>query len=111
MQNYNNNPHPPPLIYISQFRPVQTYPQSWPGMSLQDLALIFTMKLDYQDVIIMIQNPMDIAQIVMEGMQLGTNIYNQYLWAMHPPHSCTTTKHHHLNSHLKLLPITRSPSL
>lgn len=54
-------------------------------MGLEDHALTFTIELDKQNVIIMIQNPTDIVQIVTESMKLSTNLYNQYLWTMHPP--------------------------
>lgn len=71
-------PPQPTHIYITQYLPIQAYPQSWMEISMSEHALTFTMELDNQDVIVMIENPTDIADIVTEGMHIGVTLYNQF---------------------------------
>ncbi|OIT22175.1 hypothetical protein A4A49_59173, partial [Nicotiana attenuata] len=87
-------------LYITQYPPMQTYPQSWLEMSLYDHALTFMMEVEGQEVILVIQNPVDMAQIVTKGMRMGVDLYSQYLWAMHPPSTMQ-----HLQPYIPLPPM------
>lgn len=40
------------------------------------------MEVNHQEVTILINNPVDLAQIIMEGITLGTEHYGRYHWSM-----------------------------
>lgn len=46
-------------------------------MRLQGYALIFNLQLNNQEVVLLVQNPTHLAEIVTEGMRLGMEAYNQ----------------------------------
>ncbi|OIT02655.1 hypothetical protein A4A49_56763, partial [Nicotiana attenuata] len=58
------------------------YPlQSWLEMGLQGYSLIFTMELNNQEIILLVQNPTHLAEIVTEGMRLGMQAVAQTQWS------------------------------
>lgn len=54
--------------------------QSWLEMGLQGYALIFTMELNNQEVVLLVQNPTHLGEIITEGMRLGMEAYTQNQW-------------------------------
>lgn len=70
------------IIFIALTPHATTTPTSWLEVGLQNHALTFTMKVNNQEVTILINNLRDLAQIIMEGMSLGTEIYGRYHWSM-----------------------------
>lgn len=69
-----------PMIYTSQQMSMDQPLQSWLEMGLQGYALVFTMELNNQKVVLLIQNPTHLAEIVIEGMRIGMESYNQNQW-------------------------------
>lgn len=69
-----------PMIYTSQTITMDKPLQSWLEMGLQGYALIFTMEMNNQEVVLLIQNPTHLAEIVIEGMRLGMEAYTQNQW-------------------------------
>lgn len=49
------------------------------GVALSGYALTFTMTVNGQECFILIQNPRDLAQIIMEGMMRGMEVFNNPL--------------------------------
>ncbi|OIT30942.1 hypothetical protein A4A49_54773 [Nicotiana attenuata] len=77
-------PHPNPttqLIYTSQTPPLDYPLTSWLEMGLQGYALIFTIELNNQEIILLVQNPTHLAEIVIEGMRLGMEAVSQNQWS------------------------------
>lgn len=68
------------MIYTSQQMSMDQPLQSWLEMGLQGYALVFTMELNNQEVVLLIQNPTHLAEIVIEGMRIGMESYNQNQW-------------------------------
>lgn len=82
------NPHLPlqyRLIYTSSAPQPLAPAQSWLEMGLLGHAQTFALEINNQDILIMIQNSMDIAQIVTERMRLGWETYAQYQSFIHQP--------------------------
>lgn len=69
-----------PMIYTSQVISMDHPLQSWLEMGLQGYALIFTLEMNGQEIVLLIQNPSHLAEIVTEGMRLGMGAYTQNQW-------------------------------
>lgn len=65
-----------PLIYISQLMIMDQPLQSWLEMGLQGYALIFTMEMNNQESVLLIQN----STHLVEGMRRGMEAYTQNQW-------------------------------
>lgn len=62
-------------VYISM-NPQPPQPHtSWLEMGLAGYALIFNFHINGEQVLVMIQHPADLAQIMMEGMRLGLDAF------------------------------------
>lgn len=64
-----------PMVYTFQIMSMDQPLQSWLEMGLQGYALIFTLEMNDQEIVFLIQNPSHLAEIVMEGMRLGMEAY------------------------------------
>lgn len=74
-------PHPSkPLICTSQPQMMDHPLQSWLDMGLQVYALIFTVELNKQEVVLLVQNPTHLAEIITEGIRFGMEAYVQTQW-------------------------------
>ncbi|KAH0705475.1 hypothetical protein KY290_010166 [Solanum tuberosum] len=63
-------------------------PHSWLEMSLQGQPLSFSVVVDGRQVIVLVQNPTFLAQVVSEGMRIAMKTYNNHLWlstVLQPP--------------------------
>ncbi|OIT01812.1 hypothetical protein A4A49_25865 [Nicotiana attenuata] len=69
-----------PLIYTSQANTMDLPLESWLEMGLQGYALVFTMELNNQEIVLLVQNPSHLAEIVTEGIRLGIEGYAQHQW-------------------------------
>lgn len=70
------------VVYTAHTPHAPTYLASWLEAGLYNHALTFTLQVNQQVVTVLINHPRDLAQIVAEGMQLGTEIYARYHWSM-----------------------------
>lgn len=66
-----------PMVYTFQIMSMDQPLQSWLEMGLQGYALIFTLEMNDQEVVLLIQNPSHLAKIVTEEMRLGMEAYTQ----------------------------------
>lgn len=66
-----------PMIYTSQKITMDQPLQSWIEMGVQGYALLFKMELKNQEVVLLIQNPTHLVEIITEGMRIGMEAYNQ----------------------------------
>ncbi|KAF3639117.1 hypothetical protein FXO38_05966 [Capsicum annuum] len=60
-------------------------PSSWLEMRLGRHALTFNLHINGEQILVMIQHPENLAQIVTEGMRLGLDAFMQHYWTVEPP--------------------------
>lgn len=70
------------LIYTAQTPPSIPTPISWSEIRLQNHERTFTMQVNQLEMNTLISNPRDLAQIVADGMQIGTHKFGRYHWLM-----------------------------
>ncbi|KAH0636608.1 hypothetical protein KY290_037027 [Solanum tuberosum] len=66
-------------VYAS-LPPLLTPLSSWLEMGLQGQTMTFSVLLDNQEIIMLIQNPTILAQVVSDGMRIAMETYNNHLW-------------------------------
>ncbi|KAH0635688.1 hypothetical protein KY289_035603 [Solanum tuberosum] len=74
-------------IYATPMIP-STFSTSWLEMSLQGYSLIFNVLMENQVVMVVVQNPTFMDQLVSEGMIMEMATYHSHLWMssiLHPP--------------------------
>ncbi|KAK4369402.1 hypothetical protein RND71_013194 [Anisodus tanguticus] len=107
-------------IYTSQSQMALNPPQSSLEWGFQGHALTFSIVVNNQEFVVMFQSPLDLAQLTMEGVQLGMESYNQYGWMMAQETSsvelcCSASNgnlpQHQLSSRVSLLPHLQSGDL
>ncbi|KAH0776381.1 hypothetical protein KY290_007792 [Solanum tuberosum] len=69
-----------PVIYATQALPQTNPPLSWIELGLRDQAVFFTMDLNGQEVMIILQNPNFLSQLISKGMKLAMDNYLNHLW-------------------------------
>lgn len=65
-----------PPLYVTQVNPGLP-PQSWLEQGLQGQALLFRLSINDHEVILVLQNPSYLAEIVSEGMRLGMDAFGR----------------------------------
>ncbi|KAG5618109.1 hypothetical protein H5410_017933 [Solanum commersonii] len=85
LHRHSTSPPPPPptrqpLIFSSIVpSSIDQPPQSWLEMGLSGHSLTFSFHLDNQEIIMDLQNPGYVAQIITEGMRLGIEAYINHM--------------------------------
>lgn len=70
----------PTTIYATQALPLTQPPHSWLKVGLQNQATFFTLDIEGQEVMIILQNPNFLAQLVTEAMTLAMDNYTNHVW-------------------------------
>ncbi|KAH0714834.1 hypothetical protein KY284_007739 [Solanum tuberosum] len=82
--NSNNTPFPlmsnPLVVYATEALPSKPTPFSWIELGLRVQVVFFTIDLNGQEVMIILQNPNFLSQLVSEGMKLVMENYLNHLW-------------------------------
>lgn len=91
------------MAYATPAPPPNPFPVSWMELSMQGRALTISAIIEGQEVILIVQNPVYLAQVITEGMRLATETYYNQLWV-------STALQPTLNNPLPQMPFYHPPS-
>lgn len=89
-------------VYMTPSPNSNTSPLSWMEMALHEQSLTLNIIMEDREMVLVIQNPSILAQIVSEGMRRAVETYNSHVWmstVLPPP----------MNYQFPLLPFLQPP--